>query len=166
MPPPLFSIIFIMIRPAVQSSSLLFFTMLLFVAGDLYFAHTDNSCAHSSIVNTKIGFTLATWLKISGYTNLLFLLFPVVRYCIASCSPPLLVAYMVFAALYVFFRFIWLVLGGIMFWGHLWKSPLCSHHLSIYMWINLVYSSLILMFLCYNQQQVYTTTYVSKQTVI
>lgn len=77
-----------------------------------------------------------------------------------------MIAYMVFTALYVFFRFLWLALGGIIFWGYLWRSSGLSHDLSVYMWINLVYSFLILLFLCFNQQQVYTTTYVPKQTVI
>ena len=160
------SIILSMLRPSVSYVNLLFFTMLVFAIGDLYFAYTDLSCTHAWITNTKLGFGLGTWLKVSGYTNILFLLFPVLSFFLANCSQTLLLVYMVFAALYVFFRFIWLVIGAIMFWGYLSSTHLCSRGLHIYMWINLIYSFFILFFLCYNQQQVYTTTYATRRVYV
>lgn len=140
--------------------------MLLFVLGDLYFGYRDQSCTSSGIINTKIGFGLGTWLKVSGYTSLLFLLFPILRYCLAFCAPPLLIVYMVFAAMYTFFRLVWLVIGAIMYWGYLWGSNLCSQGLGIYMWINLVYGFFILFYLCYHQQQVYTTVYTIRWNIV
>jgi hypothetical protein len=61
--------------------------------------------------------SLEKWLIISGYSAIIFLLFPVVG-CILTCfSPLLIVVYMVLTILYMFFRVIWVVIGGIIFWG-------------------------------------------------
>lgn len=140
--------------------------MIIFVIGDLYFAYNDYSCTNLWVTNTKIGFGLGTWLKVSGYTNLLFLIFPAIRYILAGCSTTLVLIYMVCISIYVFFRFIWLVIGGIMFWGYLWGLGLCSQRLNIYMWINLIYSFFLLFFLCHSQQQVYSNTYGNRAVVI
>lgn len=150
-----------MIRPSITYSNICFFTMLIFAVADLYFAYNDYSCTNAWITNTKLGFGLGTWLKISGYTNLIFLLFPIIGFFLGSLGRTLMMVYMVFAALYVFFRFIWLVIGAIMFWGYLSATGMCSSGLHTYMWINLLYSFFVLLAMCYNQQQVYTTTYVS-----
>lgn len=115
-----------MIRPAVTYSNFLLLAMLLFVIGDLYFASTDKSCIHSKIINTKVGFGLDSWLRISGYTGLIFLIFPLVSCYLVNLSPSLLLIYMVFSVLYVFFKFIWFVIGAFMFWGYLWGARTCS----------------------------------------
>lgn len=142
-------------RPNPNFSNLILLTMIPFIIGDLYFAYKDFSCTHQPIVNTKIVFELDTWLKISGYTNLAYVLFPLFGYFLPSCAPALLMVYLIFAALYVFFRFAWLVVGSVMFWGYLWPNRFCSNALNTYMWINLIYSFFTLFILCYLQQQVY-----------
>ena len=144
-----------MIRPAYDTSTLCFFTILIFVIGDLYFAYNDHTCTTSWVVNAKVGFGLGTWLKVSGYTSFLFILFPIASFVLASCIPPLLIVYMTFAAMYAFFRLIWLVIGGIIYWGYLWGTGTCAPGLSLYMWINLIYGFFIVFALCYHQQNVY-----------
>lgn len=141
-------------RPTSNYSNLILLTMIPFIIGDLYFAYKDFSCTHDLISNTKISFDLSVWLKISGFTNLAFVLFPLMGLFLANCAPALLMIYLVFAALYVFFRFAWLVIGAVMFWGYLWPNRLCSNALHTYMWINLIYSFFTLFILCYLQQQV------------
>lgn len=141
-------------KPVSNYSNLILLTMLPFVAGDLYFAYKDFSCTHQPIANTNIVFGLATWLKVSGYTNLAYVLFPLLSFFLASCAQSLLMLYLVFVAAYIFFRFAWLVVGSIMFWGYLWPQRLCSNALNTYMWINLVYSFFTLFILCYLHQQV------------
>lgn len=136
-------------------SNLILLTMIPFIIGDLYFSYKDMSCTHNPITNAKISFNLDTWLKISGYTNLAFVLFPVVSFFLSACAPSLLIIYLILAGLYVFFRFAWLVVGAVMFWGFLWPNRLCSNALNTYMWINLIYSFFTLFILCYLQQQVY-----------
>ena len=152
-----------MVQPRVSFSSFIFFAVLLFIIGDLYFAYTDKSCTNTTITNTKIGFSLGTWLKISGYTNLLFLLVPIVGFYLVLCSPSLIIAYMVLSMVYVFFRLIWVGLGAIIFWGFLWPHRVCNQGLTVYMWINLISSLVLVGVLCYNQQHIYTTTYVSQR---
>ena len=153
-----------MIRPTITYSNLCFLTMLIFAIADLWFAYNDFSCTTSWIVNAKLGFGLGTWLKVSGYTNIIFLLFPLIGFFLGSLGRTLMMVYMVFAAFYVFFRFIWLVIGAIMFWGYLAGTGACSQALSTYMWINLIYSLFVLLAMCYNQQQVYTTSYATVRT--
>lgn len=154
-----------MIRPAYDTSSLCFFTILLFVIGDLYFAYYDTTCTTSWVVKANVGFGLGTWLKVSGFTSLLFILFPIASCFLMYCIPPLLIVYMVFAAMYVFFRLIWLVIGGIIYWGYLWGSGTCAPQLSLYMWINLIYGFFVLFHLCYHQQHVYTTSYMQRSII-
>lgn len=141
-------------KPASNYSNLILLTMVPFIIGDLYFAYKDFSCTHQTIANTKIVFDLSTWLTVSGYTNLAFVLFPILGFFLASCAHSLLMIYIVFVAGYIFFRFAWLVVGAIMFWGYLWPNRFCSNALNTYMWINLIYSFFTLFILCYLQQQV------------
>ena len=143
-------------KPTSNYSNLILLTMIPFIIGDIWFAYRDHSCAHQPITNTKIAFELDTWLKVSGYTNLVFVLFPVLSFFLTSCASGLLIAYLIFTALYVCFRFAWLVVGSVMYWGYLWPNrPMCSNALNTYMWINLIYSFFILFVLCYLQQQVF-----------
>jgi hypothetical protein len=154
-----------MIRPAFSLGNLYLYTILIFVIGDLYFAHNDHTCTNVWISNTNLGMRLGTWLKISGWTNFLFILFPIASICLAYCAPFLLIVYMVFATMYALFRFVWLVIGGIMFWGYLWGTGYCSTGISLYMWINLIYGFFILFYLCHHQQTAYTTHYVSRSRI-
>ena len=157
-------IIFIwMIRPTITYSNLCFLTMLIFAIADLWFAYNDYSCT-LLIPNLKLGFGLGTWLKVSGYTNLIFLLVPIIGFFLGSLGRPLMIAYMVFALFYTFFRFVWVVIGAIIFWGYLSNPPLCTSSLHTYMWINLIYSIFVLLAMCYNHQQVYTTSFVTTRS--
>lgn len=136
-------------------SNLILLTMIPLIIGDLYFAYKDYSCVHLPIENAHIGFDLSTWLKVSGWTSLAFIFLPIIGYFLASVTR-LLVGYLVFAVLYAFFRFAWLVIGAVMFWGYLWPNRLCADSLNTYMWVNLIYSFIICLLTCYLQQQTYT----------
>lgn len=137
--------------------NLILFTMLPLIVGDLYFAYKDYSCSHLPIENVKLGFDLSTWLKISGWTNLAFIILPIINYFLAGV-PRLLIGYLVFALLYALFRFIWLIIGSIMFWGYLWPHRFCADALNTYMWVNLIYSFIISLITCYLQQQSYASS--------
>lgn len=73
---------------------------------------------------------------------------------------------MIFSIVYVFFKAVWVALGSVIFWGELWEMKLCSTELNIYMWIKLIYSIGVLLTLCYNQQRVFTNTYMTKTSAI
>jgi hypothetical protein len=113
-----------MIRPTISYSNILLFSMIAFVIADLYFGYSSHTCIHSEIANAKVGFGLDKWLKVSGFTGIVFLLFPIVSYCLGNLTPTMLLVYMVLAMLYSFFRFIWIVLGAII-WKYLWSAKLC-----------------------------------------
>lgn len=139
-------------KAAPTYSNLILFTMVPFIIGDLYFGYKDYSCTRLPIENTKIGFGLSTWLKVSGWTSVAFIILPIVNYFLAGI-PRLLIGYLVFALLYAVFRFAWLVVGAVMFWGYLWPHNYCADSLSTYMWVNLIYSFIISLLTCYLQQQ-------------
>lgn len=96
--------------------NLILFTMVPLIIGDFYFAYRDYSCAHLPIEKYKISFDLSVWLKVSGWTNLAFIILPIINYFLAGV-PRMLPGYLVFGVLYVLFRFAWLVVGAVMFWG-------------------------------------------------
>lgn len=137
--------------------NLILFTMVPLIIGDLYFAYKDYSCSHLPIENYHIGFDLSTWLKVSGWTNLAFVILPIVSYFLSGV-PRLLIGYLIFAILYVLFRFAWLVVGALMFWGYLWPNRLCADALNTYLWMNLIYSFIICLLACYLQQLSYSSS--------
>jgi hypothetical protein len=132
--------------------------MLFFAIADLYFAYQAEPCTYAWISNTKLGFGLGTWLKVSGYTNLVFLLLPILSFFLPSLSNTISKIHQLLSVFYIFFRFIWVVLGAIIFWGHLSNTGMCSQLLNTYMWINLIYSFFIILTMCYNQQQTYVVS--------
>lgn len=142
--------------------NLLLFTSIIFTVADLYFGYNDFSCTNSWVTQAKLGFGLGTWLRVSGYTSLLFLVIPIFANCLGRLGGPLITAYQIFAGLYSIFRFIWLVLGSIIFWGYLSGTGACSNALNTYMWINLLFSWLLLFLSCYSQQQTYVAYSVNR----
>jgi hypothetical protein len=138
-------------------SNLILLTMIPLIIGDLYFAYKDFSCVHIPIENAHIGFTLSTWLKVSGWTSLAFIALPIINYFLSNITR-LLIGYLVFAILYALFRFAWLVIGAVMFWGFLWPNRFCADALNTYMWVNLIYSFIICLLTCYLQQQTFTSS--------
>lgn len=147
-----------MFTPQVISySNICLLTAVIFTIADLYFAYTDFSCTHSWISYSKFGFGLGTWLKVSGFTSLFFLAAPILGLCFARSQA--IINYIIcFAALIIIFRFIWLIIGSIMFWGYLSGTGACSNALNTYMWINLLYSWGLLLISCLTQQQTYAQT--------
>lgn len=146
----------------ISYSNICLLTAIIFTIGDLYFAYNDYTCTFSWITQTKLGINLGTWLKVSGFTSLLFMVIPIIGLCLGRLGSGLMRIYQIFAGLYALFRFIWLILGSIIFWGYLSGTGACSHSLNTYMWINLIYSWGLLLISCYNQQQTYAL--VSTQT--
>lgn len=137
--------------------NLILFTMIPLIVGDIYFGYKDFSCVHLPIENTHIGFNLSIWLKISGWTNLAFVILPIINYFLAS-APRFLTGYLVFGLLYALFRFAWLIVGGVMFWGYLWPNRLCAEALNTYVWVDLIYSFVICLMTCYLQQQSFASS--------
>ena len=142
-------------KPTPVYSNLILLTMIPFIVGDLYFAYRDYSCSHLPIENTHIAIDLGAWLKVSGYTNLAYIILPILSYYLAGV-PRLLAGYLIFAVLYTLFRFAWLIVGSVMFWGYLWKWRMCADSLGTYMWVNLIYGMIMVLILCYLGQQTLT----------
>ena len=148
--------------PTISYSNLCLLTSIFFIIGDLYFGYYDHTCTHSWVPQVKLGISLGTWLRVSGWTSLLFLIIPSVAMCLGRLGGgPLLRVYQVFAGLYSLFRLIWLILGSLIFWGYLSGTGACSNALNTYMWITLLFGWILLLLSCYSQQQTYV--YASSQ---
>jgi hypothetical protein len=96
---------------------------------------------------------MKTWLKVSGYTNLLLYVLPLLRYLIPACGPTILLVSSIYFFLWVFFRFAWLVVGSVMFFGYLWPHHLCAKGFNSYMWVNLIVSFLQVILLFFLQRE-------------
>ena len=80
-----------MTRPSFDIVSLLPLASLFFIIGDLYFAYNDHTCTRSWVVESNFGIGLGTWLKVSGYTSILFIVFTLVNVFLMFCAPILLI---------------------------------------------------------------------------
>lgn len=112
-----------------------------FVACDFYYIFNDPSCIFFRIQNYSIRLTLKQWLYVDALTMTTIFLIVFVSAIIASWMLTNNTPYIVYSAsvgVLGFWRAIWLIVGGIMFWGDLNKRGICSKSISAYMWANLI----------------------------
>ncbi len=106
-----------------------------FIICDLYFAYNNISCQHDP---NPIGFSLSTWLAVSGWSMVGFLgLFLLLLICL-GCKPKGAIPVVVLQYGYSLFAFAWLIVGCVMFWRYLDPSGNCNHDVSNYMWARLI----------------------------
>ncbi len=106
-----------------------------FIVCDLFFAYNNISCQHDL---NPIGFSLSTWLAVSGWSLLGFLgLLCLLMICL-SCETKGSISVMIVQYLYSVFSFAWLIVGCVMFWRYLDPSGNCDRDVSNYMWARLI----------------------------
>lgn len=116
-----------------------------FIVCDLYFAYNDTStCMNSDILGFSISITLKTWLEVDGWTMfsmvLLMLTAALGSIISAEVGVALLLCTVCLWVIYNVFRFAWLIVGAVMFWGYLSPSATCSEQVNGYMWALLIIS--------------------------
>jgi hypothetical protein len=102
-------------------------TYLPFIICDMYIR--DDTCIYSPITNTSIGFSFDTWLVANAFTWLVIIPGIIVIGSISFCceQSPIWRTIVLSCLLFVMtFMFIWLIIGGVMFWGYLYPNHLCS----------------------------------------
>lgn len=99
--------------------------MIPFILLDLYYGYNEHTCSDLMISNTSISFPMRTWLKVSGYTNLLVVLIPILIYLLPTFGITFALINILYTAVWGFFRLAWLVVGAIMFIGFLWPNNHC-----------------------------------------
>ena len=131
-------------------SNYILLSLLPFIAFDLYYGYHEDTCIDFKIQNTNISFPLRTWLKVSGYTSLSAFILPLLT-ILLPYGAFLELVYTLYYMLWLMFRFAWLVVGSIMFFGYLNKEHLCAKGFNTYMWINLIvgFIQVILLFYLY-----------------
>ena len=122
--------------------------MLPFIIVNLVYANNnDSQCLTEPILSPPIHLTLKTWLLVDAYTMLavlIFFLLAAIAFCVNSalgvacscCAVTVLI-------LFSIFRFAWLIVGAIMFWGYLNPRETCDSSLSAYMWAMLIIEILL-----------------------
>lgn len=112
-----------------------------FIVCDLYFGYQQNFCTLIPANDAGISITLSTWLLVYGYfalTMLLLFLMACARVCCNLEAAHLLIWYALLDQLASLFRFCWMIVGAIMFWGYLYPKNLCNDSTGGYMYTRLV----------------------------
>lgn len=125
-----------------------------FLILDLTLSILPHKCSHTPIITSTLPFPLSTWLLISFLSNLPLVLFPLLLYWLRACANTLVVVAAFYALLWTFFRFAWLVIGAVMFFGFLWPNGKCDRLVELYMWVNLLVGVLQLVILMMLQGEI------------
>lgn len=120
-----------------------------FIVCDFYYANKDFSCAWIDIrPHYNINFPLKTWLRTDGAMMLTFIVIMLIIALIICTSPGcecLYPVHAIFGAIISIFRFAWLIVGAVLFWGYLTKNGgLCAPNIRGYMFANLIIGFLLL----------------------
>ena len=134
---------------------------LIFMIADLAIGYGDSQCVHLS--SSSMDMTLATWLKVDGFTKLgvltgliAFIVMMVVfaqrqggEAGIVGTS-----VLMVCALIgYGIFNLIWLIIGAMIFWGGLSDSEECEGGIKFYMYVLYIVSFLSCCCSCANSSR-------------
>jgi hypothetical protein len=94
-----------------------------FTVCSLYYAYNDTTCVLLPITKYSISFDLSGWLKVDGFCDvglygfmLLAMLAVAFR---ANCNENAGYCYMLTVLFVAIFKFIWNIIGSVMFWGAL-----------------------------------------------
>ena len=114
-----------------------------FIVCNLYFAYNGiNNCSKMGILQENLGISLASWLKIFGFNQLLYILSILIAALLRLCTGETKDCLLVFSVCIIIFNSIiqigWLIIGGILFWGQQYTE--CSSSLRIFMYCLLIVS--------------------------
>ena len=76
-----------------------------------------------------------------GATLLAFLLIMIIigiTICVTPGCEWLYSVHAIIGGIHAFFRFAWLIVGAVLFWGYLSKKSICSPNIRSYMFANLI----------------------------
>ncbi len=119
-----------------------------FIICDLYYAYIDTCCLNLPITAYSIYFTLDTWLKVIGWLYLCFcgilILFGVCMCYWDEMVFILMMCCMIIGICMCIFNVIWMVIGGIMFWGDIYKTDMCNKNINNYMNARLIINWIVI----------------------
>ena len=111
-----------------------------FIFCDLYFGYTDTTCVLSKPSGLNISMKL--YLLVSGFIGIGIILILIGVICLLSNNDNknnyLLYSIAFIGILAVLFQFVWNILGGIVFWGTVYKEGNCSESTSSYIFVSLI----------------------------
>lgn len=123
-------------------SVLLFLFSLAFVVADIYFGFSEEEfCLGEPIANTKIGFTMATWLRVNGLVCLVLIVTVLALSLLIYSSesyPNLFFGYLMALVFSSCFRVAWAIIGGVMFFGYLLPRSDCSDGMEAYLFASIL----------------------------
>ena len=123
-----------------------------FIICDFIFANQPG-CAHDHIPGL---FHLATWLRVDAWSRIiivgLFVLVAILNVVKKDLAAKLLTCTMNLLMVYTVFQLIWLILGAIIFWGHLHKHHAWDGGINAYMWIVLILGFISLILHCWSRK--------------
>lgn len=123
---------------------LLIFT-LPFIVCDLYYSYNSISCQNES---TPIGFDLATWLKVSGFSGLGYLVLAIIFSTISIKHEWAVFVMKIIKFLFSLYYMVWLIIGCVLFWKYLEPSGSCNSSVSDYMWARLIIGLIGILSIC------------------
>ena len=125
-----------------------------FIICDFIFAYRGN-CVDDPV--SGIPFTLSLWLQVEGATRAaivaLFFIVALLSCCSLAWALKLLMCAFCTLIVYSLFAFAWLIIGAVMFWGHLNNEGNCSGQVRGYMWALLIIGFLGVLGNCCNSYQ-------------
>jgi hypothetical protein len=102
--------------------------MIPFIVCDYYYSK-NASCRTSKALNTALSFTLGTWMQVKASTSLGYLMFILLAALVILMTERyngFLNFYSWFLFVLGLFRLTWMIIGSIMFWGHIFKRRYCT----------------------------------------
>ena len=105
-----------------------------FIVVDLYFGYSDQPCLTTNFDNPAV--TIGTWLRVSGYVQLGYLILMCSTFFANKDIGELLRKLMK----YIFGMFFtaWTIVGSVIFWKYLEPNELCDNSLTKYLWARLI----------------------------
>jgi hypothetical protein len=114
--------------------SLLLFASPLIIC-DLYYGYTDNSCVNYYPGGLNIN--MKDYLLGCGYVSIIIIL--LIGLLTLSCEMEIALISVTFLQYLVFiFSLVWHIIGGVIFWGTLYKDALCDSNISTYLFVTLI----------------------------
>lgn len=111
-----------------------------FIFCDLYFGYTDTTCVLSKPSGLNISMKL--YLLVSGFIGIGIIFILIGAVCLLSSDDHknnyLLYSIAFIGILAGLFQFVWNILGGIVFWGTVYKEGNCSESTSTYIFVSLI----------------------------
>lgn len=118
-----------------------------FIVCDFYYANRDYSCVWAPIERFNIKVPLQRWMRVDGAMMLVFIIIMLII-SITICMSPgcdwMYPVHAVIGGILAIFRFCWLIVGAVLFWGYLNKYHYCASNVRGFMFANLIIGFLLL----------------------